>query len=62
VSDQRPDPLRSKVLYGGVVGLGAAVLVALGLAALFDISFWAAVGITALIGLGLAMLLAVLVS
>ena len=50
------------MLYGGVVGLGAAVLVALGLAALFDISFWAAVGITALIGLGLAMLLAVLVS
>ncbi len=62
MSDQRPDPVRSKLLYGGAVGFGAAALVALGLAALFDISFWAALGITALIGLGLAMLLAVLVS
>ncbi len=53
--------MRSKILYGGVVGLAAAVLVAIGLAALFDLSFWAALGITALIGLGLAMLLAVLV-
>ncbi len=53
--------MRSKILYGGVVGLAAAVLIAIGLAALFDLSFWAALGITALIGLGLAMLLAVLV-
>ncbi|MBA3339171.1 MAG: hypothetical protein H0T54_05400 [Geodermatophilaceae bacterium] len=55
------DPVRSKVLYGGALGLAAGVLVAIGLAALFDISFWAALGITALIGLGLVMLLAVLV-
>jgi len=55
------DPVRSKILYGGLVGLAAAVIVAIGLAALFDLSFWAALGITALIGLGLAMLLAVLV-
>jgi len=62
-SSGRPagDPVRSKLLYGGAVGLAAAVLVAVGLAALFDVSFWAALGITALIGLGLAMLLAVLV-
>ncbi len=55
------DPVRSKILYGGAVGLAAAALVAVGLAALFDVSFWAALGIAALIGLGLAMLLAVLV-
>ena len=55
------DPVRSKILYGGAVGLVTVVLVAIGLAALFDVSFWAALGITALIGLGLAMLLAVLV-
>lgn len=55
------DPVRSKILYGGALGLAAAVLVALGLAALFDLSFWAALGIAALIGLGLTMLLAVLV-
>ncbi len=55
------DPVRSKILYGGGIGLAAGILVAIGLAALFDISFWAALGITALIGLGLAMLLAVLV-
>ncbi|MDQ4039248.1 MAG: hypothetical protein M3313_13085 [Actinomycetota bacterium] len=55
------DPVRSKILYGGALALAAAVLVALGLAALFDVSFWAALGIAALIGLGLAMLLAVLV-
>jgi len=55
------DPIRSKILYGGAVGLVATILVAVGLAALFDISIWAALGITALIGLGLAMLLAVLV-
>lgn len=53
--------MRSKILYSGLVALIAAVLVAIGLAALFDISFWPALGITALIGLGLAMLLAVLV-
>lgn len=56
-----PDPVRSKILYGGAVGLVAVILVSLGLAALFDLSFWAALGIAALIGLGLAMLLAVLV-
>lgn len=56
-----PDPARSKLLYGGAIGLAAAVLVAVGLAALFDISFWAALGITALIGLGLVVLLAGLV-
>jgi len=56
------DPVRSKILYGGAVGLAATILVAFGLAALFDLSFWAALGIAALIGLGLAMLLAVLVS
>lgn len=55
------DPVRSKILYGGAVGLAATALVALGLAALFDVSFWAALGIAALIGLGLAMLLAALV-
>lgn len=55
------DPVRSKLLYGGALGLATAALVAVGLAALFDISFWAALGIAALIGLGLAMLLAVLV-
>ena len=53
--------MRSKFLYGGGVGLVATVLVAVGLAALFDVPFWAALGIAALIGLGLAMLLAVLV-
>ena len=53
--------MRSKLLYGGAIGLVAAVLVAVGLAALFDVPFWAALGIAALIGLGLAMLLAVLV-
>lgn len=61
MSDRQPDPARSKILYGGLVGLAAAVLVAVGLAALFDLSFWAALGVTALIALALAMLLAVLV-
>ena len=61
VRDRQPDPVRSKFLYGGGVGLVATVLVAVGLAALFDVPFWAALGIAALIGLGLAMLLAVLV-
>lgn len=55
------DSVRSKIWYGGGLGLAATVLVAIGLAALFDLSFWAALGITALIGLGLVMLLAVLV-
>lgn len=61
MSQSQPDPVRSKFIYGGAIGLAAAVLVAIGLAALFDLSFWVAVGVTALIGLGLAMLLAVLV-
>jgi len=60
-SSTNRDPVRSKILYGGALGLVAAVLVAVGLAALFNVSFWAALGIAALIGLGLAMLLAVLV-
>lgn len=62
-SSGRPDrdPVRSKLIYGGALGLVTAALVAFGLAALFDVSFWAALGIAALIGLGLAMLLAVLV-
>lgn len=55
------DPVRSKILYSGAVGLVATILVAMGLAALFDLSFFAALGIAALIALGLAMLLAVLV-
>ena len=59
--DRASDPVRSKILYGGAVGLVAVILVSVGLAALFDLSFWAALGIAALIGLGLAMLLAVLV-
>lgn len=58
---RQPDPVRSKFLYGGAIGLAAAVLIAVGLAALFEISFWAALGITALLGLGLVMLLAALV-
>ncbi len=61
VGRRERDPVRSKILYGGAVGLVATGVVAVGLAALFDLSFWAALGITALIGLGLAMLLAVLV-
>ncbi len=59
--DRGRDPVRSKILYSGIVALVAAIVIAIGLAALFDISFWPALGITALIGLGLAMLLAVLV-
>ncbi len=61
VGRRKRDPVRSRILYGGAVGLVATGLVAVGLAALFDLSFWAALGITALIGLGLAMLLAILV-
>ncbi len=61
VGRRERDPVRSRLLYGGAVGLVATGVVAVGLAALFDLSFWAALGITALIGLGLAMLLAVLV-
>jgi len=61
VGRRERDPVRSRILYGGAVGLVATGLVAVGLAALFDLSFWAALGITALIGLGLVMLLAILV-
>lgn len=55
------DPTRTRIVYGTAAGLAVSVVVAVGLAALFDIGFWAALGIAALLALGLVLLLAVLV-
>lgn len=55
------DPTRTRIVSGTAAGLAVSVVVAIGLAALFEIGFWAAFGIAALVALGLVVLLAVLV-